>query len=129
MSEINYYEVTYAFYDAQNMPTNGKRYFSEGHIFDEEKSVKWNKEEVERQNDLIRKQNQAAREARANARIKAENLAVDYLHQEWPSISRPKIINLFQYIYDKHFDDNYQIERVIDICEELLEIFTREDEK
>jgi hypothetical protein len=28
-----------------------------------------------------------------------------------------------------HFEDNYQIERVIDICEEILEIFTQEDKE
>lgn len=127
MSELNYYDVKAAFYTAQDMPSGRQSTYFGGHIFDEDKSVKWNREEVERQNTLIRQQNKEAQEAKFKARIEAENLIIDYLHQEWPSISKAKIDQLFRYIYDKHFDDNYRIEHVIDICEELLEIFTLED--
>jgi hypothetical protein len=129
MAEINYYEVKAAFYMAQDMPSGSHHTYFGGHIFDEDKSVKWNREEVERQNAIIRQQNKEEREARYNARIEAEKLIIDYLHQEWSSISKVKIAKLFRYIYDMHFEDNYQIERVIDICEEILEIFTQEDKE
>lgn len=127
MSEINYYEVKAAFYMAQDMPSGSHHIYFGGHIFDEDKSVKWNREEVERQNALIRQQNKEEREARHDAKLAAEKLIIDYLHQEWSSISKTKIAKLFRYIYDMYFEDNYQIERVIDICEEILEIFTQED--
>jgi hypothetical protein len=127
MSEINYYEVKAAFYMAQDMPSGRQSTYFGGHIFDEDKSVKWNREEVERQNAIIRQQNKEEREAKYNAKLEAEKLIIDYLHQEWSSISKIKIARLVRYIYDMHFEDNYQIERVIDICEEILEIFTQED--
>ena len=37
-----------------------KRYYSESHVFDEEKSVRWNREEVLKVNDEIKKENDNA---------------------------------------------------------------------
>lgn len=56
-------DITSAYYQIKYPSRNsfGETYH-EGHIFDEDKSVKWNREEVQRRNESVQEQFRAARD-------------------------------------------------------------------
>lgn len=110
-----------------NEPTR-KRTYPLSHIFDEEKSVKWNREEVLRVNDEIKEHNIKIREQRFKALAEAHNNIISYLVKEYPTISKKKIENLYHLIYEEIFEDDYIIiQDIIDEVEEILDIFSEEE--
>ena len=104
-----------------------KKAYPLNHIFDEEQSVKWNKEEVLRINDEIKEHNSKIREQRFKALAEAHNNIINYLQNEYFTLSRKKIENLYHHIYEKIFEDDYRIQDVIDEVEEILDIFSEDD--
>lgn len=121
----NYDKVVKKFKDAYDMPCSVGKHVSESFIFDEDKSVKWNREEVVRHNQQIRENNQRYREDRYNALKEAEAAIIDYLQAEFSDVSISIIKEFYKYIYEREYYDNYDIEQVIDVCEEILEIFSK----
>ena len=123
----NYDKVIKKFEDACNMPRSVGKMVSSSYIFDEDKSVKWNREEVERHNQQIKENNQRCAEERYNAFKEAEATAVNYLQAEYPKTSIFAIEGLYKYVYEKKYFDNYNIEEVLEMCEEILEIFSEKN--
>lgn len=126
---MNYDQVIDEFKTALATPSSKLRTYSPSHIFDENKSVRWNKEEVERQNFITKVDREKCRTERFNAINTAKEHIIDYLCSECCSISKSKIAALFSYFYDNFYsnDSDFSIDCVIDSCLELLEIFSRED--
>ena len=127
---MNYDEVIEKYEKASNMPTRPtEKTYSENHIFDEDKSVKWNREEVARRNEEIKKERAVLQTNRYKALMEAEEAIVDYLHKNYSLISKSKIEKLFESIYNDFYRDHfdYKIQGVIDMCEEYLDIFSEED--
>ena len=123
-----YEKVIKQFNDVYFNESPKKKAYSLNHIFDEEKSVKWNREEVLRVNDEIKEHNIKIREQRFRALAEAHNNIIKYLQNEYFTISRKKIENLYHLIYEEIFEDDYRIQDVIDEVEKVLEIFSEDDE-
>ena len=124
-----YSEVIEKFEAAFNMPTRPKETtYSANHTFDEDKSVKWNREEVIRRNEQIKNERVTLQRARYQAVMDAEEEIVNYLADSYPLISKEKVRKLFDMIYNKFYRDyfNCTIEYVIDMCEEYLDLFSEE---
>jgi hypothetical protein len=125
-----YEEVINKYEKATDMPTRPKETtYSPNHIFDEEQSVKWNREEVIRRNEQIKNDRASLQTARFKAIRDAEDEIVNYLADSYPLISKNKVRKLFDNIHSKFYRDyfNCTIEYVIDMCQEYLEIFAEED--
>ena len=125
-----YEEVINKYEKATDMPTRPKENtYSANHIFDEEQSVKWNREEVIRRNEQIKNDRTSLQTARFKAIRDAEEEIVNYLADSYPLISKNKVRKLFDKIHSKFYRDyfNCTIEYVIDMCQEYLEIFEEED--
>lgn len=125
-----YSEVIEKFDTAFNMSTTPKeRTYSENYIFDEEKSVKWNKEEVIRRNEEIRNERNTLQTNRYKAINDAEIEIIEYLCKNYPNINKNVIKKIYTKIYNESFRDRfeYNIQYVIDECEEFLSIFSEEE--
>lgn len=125
-----YEEVINKYEKATDMPTRPKENtYSANHIFDEEQSVKWNREEVIRRNEQIKNDRASLQTARFKAIRDAEEEIVNYLADSYPLISKNKVRKLFDNIHSKFYRDyfNCTIEYVIEMCEEYLDLFSEED--
>lgn len=124
-----YEKIIKQYDEARNMPTRpAERTYSANHIFDEDKSVKWNREEVIRRNEQIKNDRDSLQRARFQAIMEAEEAIVNYLFKNYPKISKEKIRKLFDKIHSKFYRDyfNCTIDYVIDMCEEYLDLFSEE---
>ena len=120
--------VIEAFHTALNLPRrSNKKPYASNHIFDEDQSVKWNREEVERQNAAIEREDRELHDAYYDAVRNAETDIVRYLVKEYSNISEDKIKKIYQLAYRDVFDNNYRMDYTLDYCEEILEIFNSED--
>lgn len=119
---IRYGEVVNNYLEAQCLPDRSeKRLLPEHFIFDEEQSVKWNKEQVEQHNKLKREENRQLREARVKAFEEAFQLAAECLAQEY-NISKAVGLKVFTFVrYEK--EDMYQIDDILDYAEKLCQLF------
>lgn len=119
---IRYGEVVDKYLEAQCLPDKSeKRLLPEHFIFDEEQSVKWNKEQVEQHNKIKREEDRQLREAKVKIFEEAFQLAAEYLAQEY-NISKAVGLKVFTFVrYEK--EGMYQIDDILDYAEKLCELF------
>lgn len=102
----------------------------DGYIFDENKSVKWNREEVARQNQAIKKHLEICTHNKKEAIKEARENIISYLCKEYPAFSREQVNKVFE-VVEGHFDTSIYdivdgISMRLDYCEEILNIFAGE---
>ena len=125
-----YSEVIEKFEKAFNMPTTPTEHtYSENHIFDADKSVKWNREEVARRNEEIRNERNTLQTTRYKAISDAEIEIIEYLCKNYSNINKNVVMKIYTKIYNDSFRDRFNctIQYVIDECEEFLDIFAEEE--
>ena len=86
--------------------------YKEGTIFDEEKSVRWNREEVDRKNNLRREKNQMYE--------KLVNLIYQYIIQE-TKVSKERAAKIYNYLYEEYH--SYGLTECINHLDDLLDLF------
>lgn len=123
-----YERVIKQFNDVYFNETPRRKAYPIGHIFDENKSVKWNQEEVIRQNNEIKERNIRIKEQRFKALAEAHRNIITYLQKEYPTIHPKRVENLYHHICEQIFEDDYRIKDVIDEVEETLNIFSEDVE-
>lgn len=125
MSTISYCDVIDKFMEAYELPSRSdKRHLSESFIFDEDKSVKWNKEQVKKHNQARADEDKKFREAYTEAIGVANGMAGEYLAQEY-QISKNVGVKVFLFA-KREKDDAYQIDDILDYAEEICRLFKEE---
>lgn len=110
----------------QSMPSyTDKRKFRTDHIFDEDQTVRWNKEAVEAHNRMVDEENQLLRELKHNELQKLNDLIIRYICQEWPKITKTQATKLFRYVSTTLEDST--IEVILEYIDEICECFFVED--
>lgn len=114
----NLYELANEYDNFSCKPQLGK--YRVGTVIDEEKSVRWNREEVERRN--------AAREEEVKALNRQRNLLhtnlvfsiKEYIAKE-TEVSPDRATKIYNYLYQKYH--SYGLVEVINLLDEFLELF------
>lgn len=78
---------------------------SKDHIFNEDKSVKWNREEAERVNNQYQQERNDFHKRKAEAYSAAESATMEYIMQEL-SVSREKAKKIYNFCDDFKYDDS-----------------------
>ena len=125
MSTISYCDVIDKFMEAYELPSRSdKRLLSESYVFDEEKSVKWNKEQVKKHNQTRADEDLRFRKAYTEAVGVANGMAGEYLAQEY-NISKNVGVKVFLFA-KREKDDAYQIDDILDYAKEICRLFKEE---
>lgn len=95
--------------------------YSEGHIFDEDQSVRWNKEEVARKNAEYEADDKRCKKLRNDAYNKATELAVQYVIQE-TGLTAEKASILFSFVWDNCYSCSCDLFNKLD---ELIELYNK----
>lgn len=101
-----------------------KVYFKPNHIFDEDKSVKWNREEVERRNNNIYKQRQEDKKEKAKLYNDVEESIKKYIVQQI-NVTEEKAIKIYNFVFeDGIYNDNdfYRLDTLLDLFKDLKNI-------
>ena len=120
MSTINFMDVVNKFALAYELPSRSeKRKLPENYVFDEDKSVRWNKEQVFNHNLAKQEEDAKFRELHNKAIGKANGLAGEYLAQEY-GISKDVGVKVF--LFAKQEKDSLAstaeiLDYAVDICE------------
>lgn len=101
------------------------RQYSPSHIFNEENSVRWNREQVQIRNAELMAEAERISAIKHNAMKEATEDVINYLYQE---TNTPVNIlrKLFDYVRYNVLDD-YRIETHIETVEEICSIFRGEE--
>lgn len=108
--------------DAHNMPTfTGERTVKPDHIFDENQSVKWNREMAAKYNADIEFRRKDAREQKYKAIKEATENAVKFIAED-NNVSYEQAEKVFKYV-ESNFNDDNRLQHIIDHCEDILALF------
>lgn len=110
--------------DAESMKIGYFPHYLEGYVFDENKSVKWNREQVSIHNEKRDQQVKELREAKGKALKEAKQKIINYLIEEYPKVNKKVVEKLFNKF---HNEIDWGIEAVIEECEDILYIIAEED--
>lgn len=94
--------------------------YKEGTIFDEEKSVRWNREEVDRRNNLHQEEVKRLNREKNQMYEKLVNLIYRYIIQE-TKVSKEKAIKIYNYLYEEYH--SYGLTECINHLDDLLDLF------
>ena len=121
----SYEDVVEKYNKAFALPNKIKvKKYDESHIFDEEQSVRWNREQVQIRNAELMAESNRISEIKRNAIKEATEDVINYLHQETKTP-----VNILRKLFDYvRYDilDNYSIEGHIETVEEICDIFKEE---
>lgn len=116
-------EITNLIEEAYNLPIRSKLpKFKEGHIFDEDKSVKWNREEVIRKNQEYEADTQKIKQVRKEAIDEAERKLQKFLIEEYEyfNLSSKQIQKLYNYAYEEYH--SYGLSEILIHLDELVDL-------
>ena len=99
-------------------PKNRK--YKTGDIFDEDKSVRWNREEVERRNKLHEEEVKRLNTEKNQLFIKWIDAVYDYIIQE-TGVKKGKAKNIYNYLYEEYH--SYGLLEVLAHLDNLLDLF------
>lgn len=97
-------------------PENKK--YQTGYVFDEDKSVRWNREEVERRNKLHDEEVKRLNIEKNRLFIKWIDAVYDYIIQE-TGVNKEKAKDIYNYLYEEY--RNYGL--VLGHLDNLLDLF------
>ncbi|MED0951494.1 hypothetical protein P4T70_25900 [Bacillus mobilis] len=107
----------------QEYPSHRK--FSEKHVFDEEKSVKWNREEVERQNEQLKQRKTEWNSEKGRLNAKLQNDCIQILKEDY-NMNEAQAEKLYGYVYqEKHSYMNdffIHLEEFAKVTKEILSL-------
>ena len=89
-------------------------------VIDEDKSVKWNREEIQRRNDVREQKRKDLRILENNIRNVYENAIVESLATEY-KISYDEAKLIYDFSYTEHH--SYGVSEVVDYCYEYLQLY------
>lgn len=122
----SYEEVVKKYNEALALPDKRRvTQYSPSHIFDEEQSVRWNREQVQIRNAELMAEADRISEIKRNAIKEATEDVINYLHQE---TNTPVHIlrKVFDYVRYDLLDD-YNIQSHIEVTEEICNMFKEEE--
>lgn len=94
--------------------------YKEGTIFDEEKSVRWNREEVDRRNNLHQEEVKKLNREKNQMYEKLINLIYQYIIQE-TKVSKERATKIYNYLYEEYH--SYGLTECINHLDDLLDLF------
>ncbi len=94
--------------------------YKEGTIFDEEKSVRWNREEVDRRNNLHQEEVKRLNREKNQMYEKLVNLIYQYIIQE-TKVSKERATKIYNYLYEEYH--SYGLTECINHLDDLLDLF------
>lgn len=94
--------------------------YKEGTIFDEEKSVRWNREEVDRKNNLRQEEIKRLNREKNQMYEKLVNLIYQYIIQE-TKVSKERAAKIYNYLYEEYH--SYGLTECINHLDDLLDLF------
>lgn len=94
--------------------------YKEGTIFDEDKSVKWNREEVAKRNLLYNDEVKNLNRQKNQMYTELINLIKRYITQE-TKVSDKQATKIWNYVYEKYH--SYGLTECINHLDDLLELF------
>lgn len=94
--------------------------YKEGTIFDEEKSVRWNKEEVEKRNNLYQEEVKKLNRKKNQMYEELVNLIKQYIIQE-ANVSDERAAKIYNYLYEEYH--SYGLTECINHLDDLLDLF------
>ncbi|MFJ8528380.1 hypothetical protein [Bacillus sp. NPDC094106] len=78
----------------------GYKTISKDHVFDENQSVKWNREEVERQNELLKQRKEEWKEEKSRLNAKMQKDCIRVLKEDY-NLNDAQADKLYWYIYQR----------------------------
>ena len=119
MTWDEFYESMEAYVKAMNESRfHTTKKYNLTHIFDEDKSVRWNREEVERRNTECEEKRQIIKDKQNNAKWDFERAAIKYICEEL-KMDEDHAQKIFDHCYaEKH----YAIKEVFDYINTLVEV-------
>lgn len=122
----SYEEVVKKYNEALALPDKRRVIqYSPSHIFDEEQSVRWNREQVQIRNAELMAEADRISEIKRNAIKEATEDVINYLHQE-TNTTVHILRKVFDYVRYDLLDD-YNIQSHIEVTEEICSIFRGEE--
>lgn len=112
------YEMAEQYIEFSCKPKSCK--YKVGTILDEDKSVKWNKEEVERLNTIYEAEVRELNKRKNQLYIELVNAIQEYIIQE-TKVNTKQAGKIYNYLYNEHHA--YGLNGVLDHLDDLLDLF------
>ena len=120
MSNITIEDLHTMYEDARNLPSRSElSIYTESYVFDEDKSVRWNREEVARRNRAYTEDTERLKKAKSDAYELAEEATKHYIMEE-TGMSRDKANILYSFAWEKYHSYVYDMLTQLD---ELIELY------
>ena len=118
----NYDKVINDWVNAHNMTTfTGERTVEPDHVFDENQSVKWNREMAAKHNADVEFRRKDAKEQKYKAIKEATENAIKFIAED-NNVSYEQAEKVFKYV-ESNFNDCNRLQHIICHCEDILELF------
>lgn len=114
--------------DFRNADCYNSRHYSNDFVIDENMSVKWNREEVQRRKKQYKELQITQSTIKANALKEVENLIKEYIQQNFPTITDDKYKKMLSFLHEWNEDEYYstngigvKVDYLVDLAELIVE--------